>query len=85
MEAVISGRAGIALVVDGDSLMSLDVEDLNKFIERTPADARFLIGEAAGCVTLGNATRQQIAETLEFEYNVVVRARHDVDSARLRD
>ena len=69
MEAVISGRAGVALVVDGDSLMSLDVEDLNKFVERTPADLRFLIGEAADCVSLENTTRRQVAETLELEYN----------------
>lgn len=69
MEAVISGRAGIAIVVDGDSLMSLDIENLNKFVERTAADLRFLIGEAVDCVSLENATQQQIAETLELEYN----------------
>jgi len=46
MDAVISGIAGKALLLEGDSLTSFDVEDMSHSTKRYPSDLSFLFGDA---------------------------------------
>ncbi|MGI9068195.1 MAG: tetratricopeptide repeat protein [Pyrinomonadaceae bacterium] len=65
MDAVISGIAGIALMVEGDSLTSLDVEDLSRPIQRFPSDLPFLFGDARDLRVIENAEIESIASELQ--------------------
>jgi tetratricopeptide (TPR) repeat protein len=46
MDALISGIAGRALLLEGDSLTSVDVEEASRRVLRHPSDLPFLFGEA---------------------------------------
>ena len=70
MNAVISGRAGMALLIDGESLMSLDVDDLETLVPRSPYDLRFLLADVTDLVTLENTDRDQVAERLDLEHDI---------------
>ncbi|HLG14687.1 MAG TPA: tetratricopeptide repeat protein [Blastocatellia bacterium] len=70
MNAVISGRAGLALLIEGESLMSLNVDDPETLVPRSRQDLRFLLAEADDLIALDNVDRTQIARRLEFEHNV---------------
>ncbi len=45
MNALISGRAGRALLLDAGSLTSFDVDDPSRLVPRAPADFAYLFGE----------------------------------------
>lgn len=64
MEALISGRAGLALVVDGDRLASIHAADPEFMVPRQPADFRYLAGEAQDFVPYENLTREEIVSEL---------------------
>jgi hypothetical protein len=70
MNAVISGRAGLALLIEGESLMSLDVDDLETLVPRSHYDLRFLMADATDLVTLENTDRANIAERLDLEHDI---------------
>ena len=70
MNAVISGRAGLALVIEGESLMSLDVDDLETLVPRSACDLRFLLADATDLVTLENTGREEIARRLDLEHDI---------------
>ena len=70
MNAVISGRAGLALLIEGESLMSLDVDDLETLVPRSHYDLRFLLADATDLVTLENTDRDQTAERLDLEHDI---------------
>ena len=70
MNAVISGRAGLALLIDDESLMSVDVDDLGTAIPRSRSDLRFLLGDATDLVLLENTDQTQIAQRLDLEHNM---------------
>jgi RNA polymerase sigma-70 factor, ECF subfamily len=70
MNAVISGRAGLALVIEGESLMSLDVDDLETLVPRSPYDLRFLLAGATDLITLENTGRDEIAKRLDLEHDI---------------
>jgi RNA polymerase sigma factor (sigma-70 family) len=70
MNAVISGRADLALLIEGESLMSLDVDDLETLVPRSPYDLRFLLADATDLVTLENTGREEIAQRLDLEHDI---------------
>jgi tetratricopeptide (TPR) repeat protein len=70
MNAVISGRAGLALVIEGEALLSLDVDDLKTLVPRHPSDLRFLLSDATDLVTLENTDRDEIAQRLDLEHAI---------------
>src|SRR6185295_9967399 len=67
MDAVISGKAGKALVLDDGVLMSVDLNDASEFVPRRPADIRVLLGESNDAIVIENATREEIIRRLEIE------------------
>ncbi len=46
MNAIISGSAGIALIVDGKKLFSIDIDRLGELVPRRADEVRFLFGDA---------------------------------------
>jgi len=70
MNAVISGRAGLALLIEGESMMSLDVDDLETLVPRSPHDLRFLLADADDLITLENTRREEVAQRLELEHDI---------------
>ena len=60
MDALISGRSGVAIVVDGDQLFSMHAADPGNMVAREPAELRFLAGEARDFVAVEHASRQEI-------------------------
>ena len=70
MNAVISGRAGLALLIEGESMMSLDVDDLETLVPRSPNDLRFLLADADDLITLENTRREEVAQRLDLEHDI---------------
>ena len=68
-DAVISGRAGVALLLEEDSLSSFDVNDPSKLVPRQQADLHFLFGETRDLQILEDTTHEEIAQTLDRAYN----------------
>ena len=46
MNAIISGSAGVAVVVDGKKLFSIDIDRLRELVPRRANEVRFLFGDA---------------------------------------
>jgi tetratricopeptide (TPR) repeat protein len=69
MDAVISGRSGTALLVEGNSLLSFDVDNPDTLVRRRQSDLPFLFGDAGDLQVLENVALDQIKRQLEFEYN----------------
>jgi len=65
MHAVISGRAGKALLLDGDSLKSFDADDPSKLVPRRQADLHYLFGESQDLRIIEDSDLESI--TREFK------------------
>jgi tetratricopeptide (TPR) repeat protein len=71
MNAVISGQSGRALLVDGDSLRSFDVDDPSSLVTRVPADFVYIFGEMQDLRVIENTDIDSVQQEL----------RHDSDYA----
>lgn len=69
MDAVISGRVGKALLLEGDSLRSFDVDDPGTLVPMQTSDYQLLFGEAPDLQYLEDTNAAIVARALEFEYN----------------
>src|SRR2546430_14434587 len=69
MDAVISGRVGKALLLEGDSLRSFDVDDPGTFVPVRPSDYHLLFGDAPDVQFLEDTDAAAVARALEFEHN----------------
>ncbi len=67
MDAVISGRAGRALLLDGDSLKSFDVDDPSKLVPRRQSDVPYLFGETQDLRVLQNTDIESVQRELEHD------------------
>jgi tetratricopeptide (TPR) repeat protein len=67
MNAVISGTAGRALLVDGKSLKSFDVDDPSKLVERKQSDLPYLFGEGRDLRVIENSDIASIATELKSD------------------
>ncbi len=72
MDALISGRNGVALVIDGDHLASIHADEPERDVARQPAELRFLIGEGRDFEPVENTSRAEIVRRL-----VLARDRED--------
>ncbi|MFZ0748664.1 MAG: hypothetical protein WAM70_04830, partial [Pyrinomonadaceae bacterium] len=70
MNAVISGTAGQGLLIDGESLKSLDVEDPSTLVVRKHADLPYLFGEGRDLRFIENADLDSIVKELKSESDV---------------
>ena len=69
MDAIISGRAGVAFLVDGEVLSSFDVEDPNTLLPRRPADLRLIFGEAPDIELFEDVDHAEASRQLERAFN----------------
>ena len=67
MDAVISGRAGKALLLDGDSLKSFDVDDPSKLVPRQQSDLPYLFGETQDLRLIENTDIESIRQELKHD------------------
>ncbi len=67
MDAVISGRAGKALLLDGDSLKSFDVDDPSKLVSRRQSDLPYLFGETQDLRVIENADIESVQHELKHD------------------
>jgi recombination protein RecA len=65
MDAIISGRAGVALLVEGDSLQSFEVDDPHSLRPRHPAEVRLLFAQAPDLRVYEDITHEEAARRLE--------------------
>ncbi len=69
MEALISGSAGIALVMDGDQFASIHVDEPERTVPRDPAEYHYLIGEGKDFITVEDVTRDEVVRQLNLAYD----------------
>ncbi len=65
MNALISGQAGLALVVDGDRLATIHAHEPDVLVDRHAGELPFLIGEGRDFVPVENASRAEIPRRLQ--------------------
>lgn len=64
MNAIVSGRSGRALIIEGDSLKSFDVNDPSRIVPRQQAELPYLFGEAADLRILENTSLESVQREL---------------------
>lgn len=69
MNGLVSGRAGRALIIDGDALQSFDIDDTSRLIPRSQTDLQFLLGEARDLRILEDTSIEAVTEELQADYN----------------
>lgn len=67
MNAVISGRAGKALLLDGDSLKSFDVDEPSKLVSRRQSDLPYLFGETQDLRFIENTDIESVQQELKHD------------------
>lgn len=65
MKAIISGQAGLAILMDGQSIYSIDVDSTDQLIKRDFWEVRHLLNEASDAYLLKNTTKERIVAELE--------------------
>ncbi len=70
MDAVISGRVGTALLINGDSLKSFSVDDPDSLVPRYSPDLRLLFGDAIDLQLLENTSRESVIQELKLAHNI---------------
>lgn len=65
MEAVISGQAGVALLLDGEALFSMHKSRPGALVRRRSGDSRWLLGEAKDLEFLEGVSPDQVSHHLE--------------------
>ena len=69
MDAIISGRAGVAFLIEGEVFSSFDVEDPATLLPRRAADLRLLFGEAPDIEFFEDVDHDVAAQHLERAFN----------------
>jgi RNA polymerase sigma factor (sigma-70 family) len=69
MDAFVSGRAGVAIIVDGDRLLSMNLEPHTPPIPCTFRDVRFLLGDARDLLLVEHETFDEIRADLAVARN----------------
>ena len=69
MNAIVSGRSGRALIIEGDSLKSFDVSDPSTIVPRQQSDLPYLFGEAADLRLLENTSLDSVKQELRDDRN----------------
>src|SRR5262245_3967872 len=67
MNAVISGRAGVAILVEKDRFFSLDVNEPDRKVPRRPEEVRFLLGEGRDLRFFEDIAIEEVKRRLEEE------------------
>src|SRR5690349_11544423 len=67
MNAIVSGRSGRALILDGESLQSFDLDGPDSMLVRHPSELPYLFGEAKDLRILENTNVESVAHKLQGE------------------
>ncbi|HWF88987.1 MAG TPA: tetratricopeptide repeat protein [Pyrinomonadaceae bacterium] len=67
MNAIVSGRSGKALILDGESLQSFDLDEPDKIVVRHSSELSYLFGEAKDLRILEDTNAASVARELERE------------------
>jgi hypothetical protein len=67
MNAILSGRSARALILDGESLKSFDLDDPSKIVPRRQSDLPYLFGEAADLRILENTNIESVERELRMD------------------
>lgn len=67
MNALVSGRSGRALILDGKSMRSFDLDDPNHLVPRHPSELPYLFGEAQDLRILEGTTLESVKQELKQE------------------
>ena len=67
MNAIVSGRSGRALLLDGESLKSFDLDDPTTIVSRHRSELPYLFGEAADLRTIENTTIESVERELKAD------------------
>ena len=65
MKAIISGQAGRAILMDGDSFHSIEIDSLEQVEPRSYWEVRDFLGDASDAFLLRDTTREEAARHLE--------------------
>jgi tetratricopeptide (TPR) repeat protein len=65
MDAAISGRAGVAVLIDGKALFSFDVDEPHDLVPRETYEARLLLSEARDLQVFENVTHDDVIPALD--------------------
>jgi DNA-directed RNA polymerase specialized sigma24 family protein len=65
MNAVISGRAGVAILLQGDQLLSMDLDEPEELVPRRPDEYHLLIGDGTDLDFLEDVDLTAVRERLE--------------------
>ena len=69
MNAIVSGRSGRALIIDGESLKSVEADDPATFVPRKRSDLPYLFGDAADLRIVENTTTESVVSLLTADVN----------------
>lgn len=67
MNAIVSGRSERALLLDGESLKSFELDDPSTIVPRHRSELPYLFGEAADLRTLENTTLESVERELRMD------------------
>jgi hypothetical protein len=67
MNAIVSGRSGRALLLDGESLKSFELDDPSTIVPRRRSELPYLFGEAADLRILENTTIESVEHELRMD------------------
>ena len=65
MQAMVSGQAGLALLVDGDAMWSVEIDEPTRRVPRRRADVPHLFDGVTDLARLDGVTEASVVETLE--------------------
>jgi RNA polymerase sigma factor (sigma-70 family) len=65
MNAILSGSAGVAVLVDGGSLFSIDIDRLDEVVPRRPREVPYLLGDAEDQQVVENVDAETVKRLLD--------------------
>ena len=69
MDAMISGNAGRAILLEGEELLSFDLESGQDWVQRQPHEFPYLLGEISDFQILENTNREKAVQNLRSAYD----------------
>jgi hypothetical protein len=69
MNAIVSGRSGRALIIEGEALKSVEIDEPSTLVPRKRSDLPYLFGDAADLRIVENTTTESVINLLNAESN----------------
>jgi tetratricopeptide (TPR) repeat protein len=66
MDAIVSGSAGVAVLLDGDKVASIHTEEPEMVVDRSAADIHLLLGENNNVEVIEDVCKDEVVEHLKF-------------------